>query len=141
MAEYQRAVPVLQVVDVARSMRWYREVLGFAGGGFPEDPPHTFAILTRDGAEIMLQCASAPRGPRPAGATSDPEFLWSVYLRVGGAAILEIAAEAGKKAPILRGPERMFYGMVEAELCDPDGYRICLGGEAPAGADIPMHRE
>jgi hypothetical protein len=35
----------------------------------------------------------------------------------------------------------MFYGLVEAELCDPDGYRICLGGEPPAGASVPLHQD
>jgi hypothetical protein len=77
MAQYERAVPVLQVVDVARSMRWYREILGYRTIAYPAEPPHTFAMLHRDGAEIMLQCAAAPRGARPAGQEADAEFVWS----------------------------------------------------------------
>ena len=26
-------------------------------------------------------------------------------------------------------------------VCDPDGYRICVGGEAPPGANVKLHEE
>lgn len=136
MATFQRAVPVLQVADVARSVRWYGDVLGFAAETFPPAPPYSFAILTRDGAEIMLQCGDPPR---PGAA--DPEFLWSAYLRTLGTAILDLAAAVGAKTPILRGPERMFYGLVEFEVCDPDGYRVCVSGDAPAGSSVKVRVE
>jgi hypothetical protein len=47
------AVPVLRVASVAKSMAWYHEVLGFSGDavGPPQDP--LFAILRRDGVELM----------------------------------------------------------------------------------------
>ena len=41
----------------------------------------------------------------------------------------------------MRGPERMFYGLVEFEASDPDGYRICVSGAVPAGANVPAARE
>ena len=136
MTSFQRAVPVLQVADVERSVRWYGDVLGFAAETFPAAPPYSFAILTRDGAELMLQCGAPPRGGTP-----DPEFLWSVYLRTLGAVILDVAVSVAAKTPILRGPERMFYGLVEIEVCDPDGYRVCVSGDAPAGASVPLRVE
>jgi hypothetical protein len=70
---------------------------------------------------------------------SDPEFLWSVYLRVAGTAVLDVAAAVEKKAQLLRGPERMSYGLVEFEVCDPDGFRVCVGGEASPGANVKVH--
>ncbi|HEU5179864.1 MAG TPA: VOC family protein [Candidatus Polarisedimenticolia bacterium] len=136
MSAYQSAVPVLQVANVEASVRWYIDVLGFVPQTFPQNPPFSFAMLRRDGAEIMLQC-----GERGKDGGPDPEFLWSVYLRIGDAAVLEVAAAAGTKTQLLRGPERMFYGLVEFEICDPDGYRICVGGEAPPGANVKMHQE
>ena len=39
------------------------------------------------------------------------------------------------------GAPKMFYGLVEFEVCDPDGYRICVGGEVPPGADVKLHQE
>jgi catechol 2,3-dioxygenase-like lactoylglutathione lyase family enzyme len=141
MSEYQRAVPVLQVADVETSLRWYVDVLGFKPDTFPSSPPYSFAILRRDGAEIMLQCADEPRVARSSERRFDPDFLWSVYLRVAGTAVLDVAAAVEKKAQLLRGPERMSYGLVEFEVCDPDGYRVCVGGEASLGAHVKVHQE
>jgi hypothetical protein len=141
MPEIQRAVPVLQVVNVEASMRWYGDRFGFSPEAFPPTPPHSFAMLRRDGAEIMLQCADAPRSARTSNGHADPELLWSVYLRIAGTAILELARAVERKTPLLRGPERMFYGLVEFELCDPDGYRVCVSGEAPADAVVPQRVE
>ena len=141
MSAYQRAVPVLQVANVETSLRWYVDVLGFTPATFPEAPPYSFAILRRDSAEIMLQCAEESRAAGPSERKSDPEFLWSIYLRVAGAAVLDVAAAVEKKVKLLRGPERMFYGLVEFEICDPDGYRVCVGGETPPGANVKVHKE
>ena len=41
----------------------------------------------------------------------------------------------------MREPERMFYGLVEFDVLDPDGYRICVGGGVPASANVPAARE
>ena len=140
MASYQRAVPVLQVANVETSLRWYADVLGFAANPFPKSPPYSFAILRRDDAEIMLQCAETD-GPSSPQRRADPEFRWSIYLRVSGTAILEVATAAGKKAPLMRGPERMAYGLVEFELRDADGYRVCVSGEVPAGTTVKAREE
>src|SRR5262245_49298522 len=131
MSTYQRAVPVLQAADVEASMRWYAAVLGFSANPFPRSPPYSFAILRKDSAEIMLQCPEEGRAAGVSDRGADPEFLWSVYLRIDGTAILDVAAAAAQQTDLLRGPERMFYGLVEFELCDPDGHRVCVSGEAP----------
>ena len=102
MPSYQRAVPVLQVANVETSVRWYADVLGFTANTFPQDPPYSFAILRRDDAEIMLQCPEAERVERSLVRQPDPEFLWSVYLRVAGTAVLEVATAVGKKTQLLR---------------------------------------
>jgi hypothetical protein len=120
MASYQRAVPVLQVASVEKSARWYEDVLGFAANPFPKSPPYSFAILRRDGAEIMLQCADETDGAGSPQRLADPECRWSIYLRISGTAILDVAAAVGKKAKLLRGPER---------------------GEAPAGTTVKAREE
>jgi hypothetical protein len=43
--------------------------------------------------------------------------------------------------PVLRGPERMFYGLVEYEVEDPDGHRVCVSGSLPVSANVPLARE
>jgi hypothetical protein len=81
----------------------------------------------------MLQCADKPRLASSSERKIDPEFLWSVYLRVAGTGVLDVAAAVEKRAQLLRGPEKMFYGLVEFELCDPDGYRILRRWRSLAG--------
>ena len=65
----ERAVPVLQVADLGRSIDWYAVAFGFEPDPFPKDPPHGFAILRRDGAEMMLQVGESarPRGAKEEG--------------------------------------------------------------------------
>jgi catechol 2,3-dioxygenase-like lactoylglutathione lyase family enzyme len=132
---FERAVPVLQVADVGRSIDWYVAAFGFDPDPFPRNPPYAFAILRRDGAEIMLQGEGSSRPP---DATEDG---WTVYLRIAGDGLLDLADSVGRATPLVRGPERMFYGLVEFEVLDPDGYRICVSGSAPAGANVPAARE
>lgn len=46
-----------------------------------------------------------------------------------------------RSAPLVRAPERMFDGLVEFDVVDPDGHRICVSGALPADADVPAARE
>ena len=96
----QRVTPVFPVDDVDATARWYRDVLGFESGTFPEDPPSEFAILSRDGVEIFLQRVVGYRKPdisaRRAGG------VWDAYLQVAGLA--HIWDRVGE-LPGARGPE------------------------------------
>ena len=132
---FDRAVPVLQVADVGRSIDWYVALFGFDADPFPPDPPHGFAILRRDSTEIMLQHGDASHAP---GANDEG---WTVYLRIAGDELLDLAESVRRRTPLARGPERMFYGLVEFEVIDPDGYRICVSGALPAGTNVPAARE
>lgn len=132
---FERAVPVLQVADVARSIEWYVALFGFEPDPFPESPPYAFAILRRDDTEMMLQAGTSSR---PADAREEG---WTVYLRIGGDGLLSLAESARRVTPLVRGPERMFYGLVEFEVIDPDGYRVCVSGSVPVGANVPAARE
>jgi hypothetical protein len=89
----------------------------------------------------MLQCSDDAQAKRSVAPEPDPEFRWTVYLRAAETAVLEVAAAVEKKAELLRGPERMFYGLVEFEVCDPDGYRVCVGGQVAPGANVKLHEE
>ena len=136
-----RAVPVLQVIDVARSIAWYRDALNFDADPFPARPPYSFAILRRDGVELMLQLAHG--GPAPDGRRdpATPRPGWAIYLRLEGGELLDLAEALRRRAPLLRGPERMPYGQVELEIADPDGHRLCLAEALDAGAAVPPARE
>jgi catechol 2,3-dioxygenase-like lactoylglutathione lyase family enzyme len=124
-------VPVLQVTDVAASMRWYKDVLGFDGSAFPNEEPYTFALLRRDGSELMLQ--SSHEAPISLG--------WAVYIRVTGNQLLDLAAHVRARVPLSREPERMPYCDVEFTVADPDGHELVLSEQLPDNAAVQSVRE
>jgi len=127
----QQVVPVLRVRDVARSMEWYRGILGFVGDPFPATPPHGFAILRQGQVELMLRRGSPPErsAPRP--------YDWDVYLRREGDRFREVFAAFAARGIVTRRLERMPYGQAEFEITDPDGYVLCLSQVLDDASDLP----
>lgn len=113
------AVPLLRVAEVARSIEWYRTFLGFVGDPFPERPPYEFAILRQGPVELMLR-----RGTPPVRPNHKP-YDWDVYLRREGSQFREVFAAFNARGIVTRRLERMFYGLAEFEITDPDGNVIC----------------
>jgi|SRR6266850_6091519 len=126
------AVPVLRVADVGRSIDWYRDALGFIGDPFPAMPPYQFAILRHGQTEIMLRRGSPPSRPNHA------QYDWDVYLRLEGSRLRELAGQLTARGIVTRRLERMFYGLAEFEITDPDGYVICLSQMLEKADDLPM---
>jgi uncharacterized protein (TIGR02246 family) len=116
------AVPVFHVSSVAKSIAWYRDVLGFSADPFgPPDEP-VFAILCRDGVELMLQSNFGETGKtRPA----TPEQGWSAYLRVADVHGVREAVLA--KLPDAKPIVTREYGCLEFNLTDPDGHVLVIG--------------
>jgi catechol 2,3-dioxygenase-like lactoylglutathione lyase family enzyme len=136
MTRIERAVPVLRVADVGRSIDWYQRVLGFTADCFPDEPPHEFAIITRDGAELMLQRVAPGEKAGPVSSSS-----WSVYLRLSGEALLSLHDQVKLHTAVLAGPWRKFYCDAEFEIADPDGHRLCLGELLPESVQLPSPLE
>ena len=126
-----KAVPVLEVADVGVSIKWYREMLGFSADPFPESPPHQFAILRHGQTELMLRYGS------PKTIAEQRQYKWDVYLRLGGGQIRQLFAKLTSHGVVSRRLERMFYGLAEFEVKDPDGYVLCLAEELEDSQDLP----
>jgi RimJ/RimL family protein N-acetyltransferase/uncharacterized glyoxalase superfamily protein PhnB len=126
-----RAIPALRVADVARSIEWYHGTLGFAGDPFPAMPPYEFAILRHGQAEVMLRRGSPPR------RSELRQYDWDVYLRLEGSRFRELFAVLSARGIVTRRLERMFYGLAEFEMTDPDGYVICLSQLLEDASDLP----
>jgi catechol 2,3-dioxygenase-like lactoylglutathione lyase family enzyme len=118
-----RVFPRFLVPDVAESLAYYRDVLGFRVSNRSGEPP-IFGIVERDGCGLHLK-----RGePQTRNRTTD---AWDAYFEtVGLLALLEECRARG--ARITRGPEVMPYGYMEIDIVDRDGYVLCFGEECEA---------
>ena len=119
--------PLIQVFDMPSSLRFYRDVLGFAEvqkSGQGDDVGWTW--LRHGEAEVMLNTAydvgQRPSVPDPARVAAHADTILYVgcedlegayaYLVAHG-----VKAERPKVAP---------YGMKQLYATDPDGYGICF---------------
>lgn len=114
------AAPVFQVADVAATMRWYEENLGFEAFPFPAAPPHAFCILVSGGVEIMLQRLEG-QAPLDVYRTR-PGGVWHAYLRMDGVQALYEQVRDRPGVVLLERIKRQPYGDTEFVIADPDGH-------------------
>jgi catechol 2,3-dioxygenase-like lactoylglutathione lyase family enzyme len=116
---FTRIVPRLPVTDLARSVAFYRDVLGFRTDVlWPDDAPW-FAILERDGVGVGLFVPTA-ENPVTAGYAE-------LYIDVTDARLLHQRVK--DRVAIEWGPEVYTYGRREFALRDPDGYLVIFSKE------------
>jgi predicted enzyme related to lactoylglutathione lyase len=113
---FECANPILRVADMARSLKYYVEVLGFANA---EWGGADFTCVSRDGASIYL----AQGGQGQPGT-------W-VWLGVDDVDALRAEYQA-KGAIILRPPENFPWAR-EMKVGDPDGHVLRFGSDPEQG--------
>ena len=118
MSRLERAAPTFAVSDVGATARWYEAELGFAIDAFPDEEPWSFAILVRDGVELMLQRVDGYR--KPDLRRLRPEGQWDAYIRMAG--VEELFETVRDRVEILTPPTKRPYGDTEFEVLDPNGY-------------------
>jgi catechol 2,3-dioxygenase-like lactoylglutathione lyase family enzyme len=118
--DFVSATPNLLVSDMAASLAFYRDVLGFQlEQSVPDEPPFVFAWLKRGGVQLFLNDAK-------------PVIAEFASLRAGNTSTLFVIvndvdafhAELAGRARIVMGLTDQFYGMREFAILDPDGYLI-----------------
>ena len=124
-AVFRFSVPVLRVHDVAETVSWYRRHLGFLAEAFPEHGSHEFAILERDGVQLLVRRGGASR------VKSDGHSGWDLYIWVDGADLSRLEASMALSGDLVRPLAPMGSSIAELEVRDPDGYVLCLGGPIP----------
>ena len=109
--------PRLHIADYARSVAFYRDVLGFTvDATFPEEAPQ-FALLSRNGVGLQIG------GPEAKKAASDPPTV-TLYLDVEDARQMHAALK--DTVTIEWGPDVFFYQRREFAFRDPDGHLIIV---------------
>jgi catechol 2,3-dioxygenase-like lactoylglutathione lyase family enzyme len=131
MTQFVSIVPVLRVSDLARSVAWYRDNLGFTAETDDVEATRDSCVMRRDATELMLR-----RAPSPIARARD-SYQWDVYIRLAGEALTALLDHARRRTPLVRGPELMPSGEVEFELEDPDGYRVCVAESLSDTRGVP----
>jgi len=135
---WARLVPELSITDLEKSLRFWRDLCGFAV--VFDRPEEGFAYLDRDGAQLMLD----QRGLTRDWETGRMEIPYGrgVNLQVSVPALEPIrAALAGADWPLFLPPEEKWYrtgpietGVRQFLVQDPDGYLVRFSawlGERP----------
>lgn len=109
---FEHASPILRVADMARSLRYYVDVLGFTNEEWSGDE---FACVTRDGASIYLSL----------GDQGHPgTWVW-----VGVADVDDLHREYQEHGATIAQPPEHFPWAVEMRVTDPDGHVLRFGSD------------
>jgi uncharacterized glyoxalase superfamily protein PhnB len=132
--QFQQITPNLVASDMARSVAFYQEVLGFTTvRTVPDQAPFVFAWLRRDETELFLNDAKAlaeelaPDGGHPAAGMG----LSGLFIIMSGVDALHDAIR--DRATVVMELRNTFYGMREFAVTDPDGHVLTFAertGEA-----------
>ncbi len=129
--KFNKITPNLVVVDLDKSLKFYRDVLGFSvSQTVPDKAPFIFAWMKRDDADIFLNANLPPQPGEPdlyAGKPVGGGTL-SLYLVMEGIDDLYAKAQQ-QKVPIVIAMHKQFYGMREFAVHDPDGYLLIFAQE------------
>lgn len=133
--EVQGLAPLLQVFDMPKSIRFYRDVLGFRvienSAPKSSDPDDVgWVMLELGSATVMLNTAfdpeDAPEAPDAARWSGHQDTC--VYF---GCPDVDAAYEHVKGKGVECSPPKVaWYGMKQLYLKDPDGFGICFQWKA-----------
>lgn len=126
--------PLLQVFDMPTSIRFYRDILGFAVVENAElRAPDEFGwclLRYADGTEIMLNTAydygERPEAPDPDRVAGHGDTCLYFGCPDVGAAFQQLRDKVLEIQP----PKVAWYGMKQLYLQDPDGFGLCLQWKA-----------
>lgn len=119
----RQIAPQFFTTDMAATLGYYRDRLGFACVGTWLDPP-VYAIVARD--EVRIHFRLAP-GPTPPPEKYDDELL-DAYLHVDDIAALHAEFAAGG-VEFTRPLDDTPWGMREFVVKDADGRLLAFGGD------------
>jgi hypothetical protein len=113
---------VLLVEEVEKSLPFWVDRLGFEKTiDVPDGNRLSFAILVRDGAEVMLQTIASARRDAPVFTPEGSASRTSLFIEI------EDFADVLKRLegyPIALAEHTTFYGMREIGVIEPGGHNV-----------------
>src|SRR5215208_7333415 len=117
----RKLTPNLMVEDVAQTLAFYQNILGFkVMMTLPEAAPFDFAIVSRDGVELMFQSRQSLSKNVPALTGSSIGASQTFYIEVTG--ISDLYQELRDQVEIVVDLHTTFYGTQEFYFRDLNGY-------------------
>jgi lactoylglutathione lyase len=125
----KKLTPNLMVEEVAPTLKFYREVLGFeVVMTLPEQAPFDFAIVKRDGVELMFQ-SRASLSENVAALTGSPiGASQTFYIEVTG--LDALYTQVRDRVEIVVDLHTTFYGTREFYFHDVNGYILSFSEPA-----------
>jgi len=133
--EIQGMTPLLQVFDMATSLRFYCDVLGFTivqTDGNTSAPNHNWVWLRLKDVDLMLNTAY-DEGQRP--PIADPRRVAAhddTALFFGAPDVDAVYSCLRDKGLDVKHPTVAPYGMKQLFVRDPDGFSLCFQWKANA---------
>jgi len=125
MLKISQVVPILNVSDVAASLRYYTEVLGFESQWDWGTPPTFGGACSGDFSVFFCLNAQGERGTWLSIFVEDVDALY---------------AELVERGAIIKQPPQNFpWGVREMNVADPDGHRIRFSSDATGPDDGVIH--
>jgi catechol 2,3-dioxygenase-like lactoylglutathione lyase family enzyme len=120
--------PFFVVSDLRRAVAFYRERLGFEVTHQAPAPDPFFAIVARDGVQLLLKMVAEDVGALP-NRSRHPDARWDAYVHVPDPDAL--AAEFRGRGVTFSAPlTDTDDGLRGFELTDHDGYLLFFGRPA-----------
>jgi catechol 2,3-dioxygenase-like lactoylglutathione lyase family enzyme len=121
--QFTKLTPNLVVADVARSIVFYRDVLGFTlTRTVPDEGPFVFASLESGPVEIFLNAMDAAAAEYPAFKGRPIGGTLTQFIMVTG--IRQMHDTLAGRVTTVMPLEKKWYGVTEFAISDPDGYLI-----------------
>jgi uncharacterized glyoxalase superfamily protein PhnB len=123
MTRFTSVTPNLVCRDIAASLAFYRDVLGFTiSMSVPDAAPYVFVGLERNGVPVFLNDVTAASEDFPSMAALPPGGTATLFFIVTDVDALH--ADVAPKATVVMPLKTQFYGMREFAVTDPDGHVI-----------------
>ena len=117
----KKLTPNLMVEDVQKTLSFYRDVLGFeVTMTLPDSAPFDFAIVRRDGVELMFQSRASLSENVPALTGSPIGASQTLYIEVTD--LQDLYEQLHDRVEFVVDLHTTFYGTQEFYFRDINGY-------------------